>query len=88
MSEELGRDMGLLNRVKELEKTTEDIMGGSCVFMEKMQEETESLHKHIVELQAHSLMLKRRIVDLEEEKKAGQFPRPDDYLNNGGFPQN
>jgi len=88
MSEELGRDMGLLNRVKKLEKTTEDIMAGSSLFMEGYAKEIKKLHRNIAELQSHSLMLKKRVVELEEEKKAGQFPRLDTYLNNGGWPKN
>ena len=72
MIEEQGRDMGLLKRVEKLEKTTDDMMAGSMLFMERMKEETQSLHKFVAELQAHSLMLKKRIVELEEEKKAGR----------------
>ncbi len=73
MSKELGRDMGLLRRVEALEKTLGDLQAGSSLFMEAMQREVKELHRYVAELQSHSLMLKKRIVELEEEKKAGRF---------------
>ncbi len=99
MSEELGRDMGLLKRVESLEKTVEGTNAALQMVAERVEleingintgrkKEMDKLFKHLSAVDLELVNLRSRLTELEEEKKAGQFPRPDDYLNNGGFPQN
>jgi hypothetical protein len=99
MSEGLVRDMGLLKRVESLERAVEGTNAALQMVAERVEleingineerkEEMDKLFKHLSAVDLEITSLRTRLAELEEEKKAGQFPKLSDYRNNGGWPKN